>query len=1850
MSTTLVSEIQNDNDFGKIITNAYFLNRQRLVKHQIDGFDNFIDNKLAEIFDEYNKNPKNTFYAGWDNELGKNRYEYSIKFSNVQISKPTVSDDQSIQRQLFPNDARLQKLTYNLGVKVDIIHKMRINHPNGQVEEKEFTPLLDQQIGKIPLMLQSKYCVLNEVTGKTLSDMGEDKYDYGGYFIVNGNEKVVVAQERKAENMVFSFQQGKGQSKYSHKCEISCLAEHNPFNVKSAEVKLTGKEGTTGRLIKVKIQGMRQELPLFVVFRALGIESDKEIVEMILYSLTGSEAAPYLELIRPSIDESSPIVDQQTALEYCSKYIILQGGIRPSTFQTAPQKIWQTYDTIMDEFLPHLDKEVNGSIIRNAKKKAYFLGYMTYRLLKSFLNDEYADRDSFLNKRVDTTGELMAFLFRNYFRKMMRDVETKCKQQLGKTSLHGDLASSLSKKIKKSDIESGMKYGLSTGNWGLQSKDNKKGIARMLNRLSYLNFLSDLRKVQAPMSKTLKSQQPRLLHSTQWGRICPAETPEGASIGIVKNLAMTTVITVASSSEPVRRYLEVLDLKNLEEIAPAYIYGKCKVFVNGDWVGVHEKPNELLTELRKLRRQALINIYTSISWNIETNEIFITTEGGRLCRPLLIVENNKLLVTQAIVDKLKRQELSWDDLLKDENLCVEYLDVAEENTAMISMNAKDLEENKKTNDKYYEYTHCEIDPNLIFGVVAGSAPLVDHQQAPRVIFYSAQSKQAIGIFATTFENRFDSSGHVLYYPQRPMVTTDNSEYTNVNKLPNGQNVVVAVMCYTGYNQEDSVIVNKSSLDRGMFVTSYFRTYEGKEQKNQATLDVEKFCKPVKYNPNGTPRTAGMKDGGSYGKLEESGFVKEGTRVSGGDAIIGKVIPLKTTSDDDIKYRDASTFVKSNESGVVDKVYVNLDEQGYKFGRVRVRSERIPEIGDKFACYTPDHQVLTERGWIDISDITVDDKVATLQGGKSLVYANPIGLMEYDCDEEVYEIDSNQISLKVTKNHRMYVGNRDGKKYGIKLAEECYGKRWRMLKNCDEWIPNLENAPRELKVEYGKVTHFLIRDGDGNIAYELDINAWLSFFGIWIAEGHATAKYRYISICAMKDRVKNELTRVGEILGFKYTKINENRNERIHVDAYWRIYNVKFAKFMDQYSVGAVNKFLPNWVWFLDREQCKILLEGMECGDGYTNNSGSRIYGTSSKRLRDDYQRLCLHAGFSSNYLLKCEAGYEGKDKQGNVRMVTTADAYTLTRISAQNKPIFNSHMRKNNNKQNDKMTHYTGKVYCCEVPGEGLIYVRRSGIPVWCGNSRYANKNTCGIQVTQEDMPFTKKGVVPDLIINPIGLPKRMTIGQLIELIMGKTSAMKGVAIDGTPFTRMDPKDIGNILEKECGFQRDGLETLYDGKTGEQIVSQIFIGPNYYHRLKHMVQDKVHCMKKNHDVLTLKGWKPIPEITMTDEIACLVENKLVYQKPINVFHYHDYKGQMYRIKNQLIDLDVTANHRMYVSKPYGRKRIWEQYDFVRADELFGKQVKYKRDAEWDVEDYQFVLPGMTDGNNLYRQEVNVDMDSWLTFFGIWMAEGWASDNKNVTIAANKPRVQRALENAIPKLGYHLNKTKTFKWSVNNVQLADYMQQFSVGAPNKFLPEWVFKLSQRQSRILIESMFLGDGHVNKSNNCPWYSTTSTQLADQFMQLCLHAGWSSNKTVHIKAGTVNVIRGKEVTNNHDVFRLSIIKSKNQPEVNRGHHKRQNIQEEELYDYEGSVYCVEVPGNVFMVRKDGKPVWTGNSRSSGPYSQLVRQPSVGRARDGGLRIGKHLAGKSQSKRLASPRCGGQHSQIAGTTYRRH
>jgi len=453
-----------------------------------------------------------------------------------------------------------------------------------------------------------------------------------------------------------------------------------------------------------------------------------------------------------------------------------------------------------------------------------------------------------------------------------------------------------------------------------------------------------------------------------------------------------------------------------------------------------------------------------------------------------------------------------------------------------------------------------------------------------------------------------------------------------------------------------------------------------------------------------------------------------------------------------------------------------------------------------------------------------------------------------------------------------------------------------------------------------------------------------------------------------------------------------------------------------------------------------------------------------------------------------------------------------------------------------------------------------------------------------------------------------MTISQLLETVLGKSCCFDGKLGDSTPFSSNSvdvAETICNGLQKH-GYERHGNEMLINGMTGEMIDSQVLIGPVTYQRLKHMVSDKVHCAKISPDtsVLTLNGWKTAYELSMNDYIATLKDGKLVYEKPIDIMIYPDYEGPMYYIKNQEIDLAVTGNHRMWVSRVYGRKRIWQPYGFARADEIVGKHLKYKKDAIWEKEDYQFVLPGvvkfLTPKVNINLEDRVVDMNAWLTFFGIWYAEGWASGTDSsgcIYIAVNKQRVKDALYPALNNLGYKFSVSEEDKLSLYDYQLYRYMKPLSVGAPNKELPEWVFKLSKEQTHVLIRGMLLGDGS-SKSNGCEFYYTSSVKLADQFQQLCLHSGWAAMISTHIKTGENLVeIRGKEVVNNYDVLRISVITKRLNPTVNHGHVHEQKIQEEKYIENEKCpVFCLQVPSEVFYIRRNGKACWTGNSRSQG------------------------------------------------------
>ena len=393
-------------------------------------------------------------------------------------------------------------------------------------------------------------------------------------------------------------------------------------------------------------------------------------------------------------------------------------------------------------------------------------------------------------------------------------------------------------------------------------------------------------------------------------------------------------------------------------------------------------------------------------------------------------------------------------------------------------------------------------------------------------------------------------------------------------------------------------------------------------------------------------------------------------------------------------------------------------------------------------------------------------------------------------------------------------------------------------------------------------------------------------------------------------------------------------------------------------------------------------------------------------------------------------------------------------------------------------------------------------------------------------------------------------------------------------------------------------------------------GPTYYQRLKHMVGDKIHCIKISEDtsVLTLNGWKTAYDISMDDYVATLKDGKLIYEKPINIMIYSDYEGPMYYIKNQAIDLAVTGNHRMWVSKPFGPERKWQEYDFARADQIVGKFIRYKKDAIWEKKEHQFILPSVvefyTPTLDINIKEKIVDMNSWLIFFGIWYAEGWASGGDtcgSINISVNKQRVKDALYSALDKLGYKFSVNKEDKLNLYDYQLYRYMRPLSVGALNKELPQWVFELSKEQTRVLIKGMLLGDGSSNKNSGCEFYYTSSIKLADQFQQLCLHAGWTGIISTYIKAGENHVkINERDIVNNYDILRISVITKRLNPSVNHGHVHKQKVQEEKYIEKEKCpVFCLQVPSEVFYVRTKGKACWTGNSRANGDVTLLTRQP---------------------------------------------
>jgi DNA-directed RNA polymerase beta subunit len=912
---------------------------------------------------------------------------------------------------------------------------------------------------------------------------------------------------------------------------------------------------------------------------------------------------------------------------------------------------------------------------------------------------------------------------------------------------------------------------------------------------------------------------------------CPAETPEGQSIGVVKNISYMAHITIPTNSSSLYEYVSPYILAVDDAKSPRELYDLVKVIVNGCWVGVTHTPVELYESMKDKKYRGIINIYTAIVFDYKFMEIRICNDGGRLTRPVLRVKNNRAIITNNVIDMLANKNLCWNDLLTNCKLnesVIEYIDPEEQNYSMIAL--KNREEYLQNGEEMkIRYTHCEIHPSTIFGVLASCIPFPEHNQAPRNTYQTAMGKQAIGVYATNYDQRMDKTAYVLSYPSRPLVDTRLMNFIHLKRIPSGCQIHVAIMTHTGYNQEDSVLVNQGSIDRGLFMATIYHT-EKDEDKNVIRDEIIR-CKPD------SSKTKGIKFG-NYEKLNSNGFIPENTLVENRDVIIAKIVPIKENRNDltkKIKYEDQSKIYRTNEESYIDKNYTGRNGDGYNFAKVRVRTLRKPVLGDKF-CALPTQEVLTDAGWVQIKDIDPDvHRVCTLDANGKMCYEYPSAKFEYDhdsidgTDEPLYSVKNKQVEVVCTMNHKLYVQTRPmyNKKLGYTLIEarNVMGKQVRFQKTMENVYPDKETI--------------LI----GDVEYNMD--AWLQLLGMFISDGCSDISNKSIFITAIKERKHKFIHEICNNLNIEYT-IHKDGNKRISGSKYPSVYNE-----LSKLSVGALNKHLPDYVWDLSQRQSKILIEALLQGDGntmqYNGEDGFSRYGTISIRLANDICRLCLHAGWSG--IIKDAGKADGTTRTGKRNLGSRAgqevsitqkhDYYKVSIIREQNQPWIN---KKKNDANVETTVPYKGKVYCIEMPTSHVYYMResmQSPCLIVGNSSRHGQKGTCGNIIPECYMPYTKDGVKPDIIINPHAIPSRMTIAQLKETLLGKVLLELGMFGDGTSFGNLTIKTITQELQK-VGYESYGNEVMYNAMTGEQLETSIFIGPVFYQRLKHMVSDKQH--------------------------------------------------------------------------------------------------------------------------------------------------------------------------------------------------------------------------------------------------------------------------------------------------------------------------------------------------------------------------------------------------------------------------
>ena len=896
--------LPTENEIWHVVS-TYF-RKYGLVRHQIESFNAFVTDMLPHIVRE-------SMEIRVTQDQGAE--EHVVSLCNLSVQRPTVTDADGSERDLSPHMARLRGLSYSFAVLVDVVHDVK---REGAVTERRL--FRETCLCRLPAMLGSVACHTHHKESPL-----ECRLDQGGYFIVSGHEKVLVAQEKLHHNTPYVFAI-KQPSRYALQCEIRICHEKKLRSTSSLYVYITrSKKGATPEMVAT-LPFVTMHVPMLALFRLLDVRSRCEAVE----AICGDEDAPESRLLASILDnDATADMDLEDLYEYIGKE-----GTREGT----PERRRRYLDHIINcEVLPHQGLTRTPEVLRT---KSLYLGLMIRKLIRVHMGEVPADdRDHYATKRVDCAGVQYGLLFRQVFRSFHKSLFIALHRAAEANKL---VFTNVGNLVAGKKITQAFRYALATGNWGiLSTRGNtaQNGVSQQLGRMTIPATISLLRKVSTPVARETKNPKPRQLHTTAWGVVCPMDTPEGAACGLTKSLAMLAHVRVATPSAYVCEQLDAIvaappappAVWAALEAPPSVRRNGVPILVNGclyQFAMDAAAAQEVARRLRALRRTGGLPVDATVA-EVD-GDLLVETDAGCLLRPLLRVASLHRL--PGILRRTPHHSLV--DALFSEGV-LEYVDKQEERSLRVALSPLHPPE-----EGWAAYTHCEVEPSLLVGLCGGCIPFAEFNQAPRNTYQSAMMKQALGVYTLNHPIRMDTVAHTMVAPQRAIVTTRLDGVVGVSDAPAGVNVIVAIMCYTGQNQEDSVIVNQAALDRGCFRSCKLQCYRDEERQNGGT-DAERFERVP-------GDLAGRRDA-NYDHLDDSGIIAVGTQIRPDDVLISKTVTTTEPGEGTRKAvkRDKSTVAR-HEGGTVDAVLHVDNLDGTRMVKVRVRNTRTPIVGDKLS--------------------------------------------------------------------------------------------------------------------------------------------------------------------------------------------------------------------------------------------------------------------------------------------------------------------------------------------------------------------------------------------------------------------------------------------------------------------------------------------------------------------------------------------------------------------------------------------------------------------------------------------------------------------------------------------------------------------------------------------------------------------------------------------------------------------------------------------------------------------------------------------------------------------------------------